>query len=297
MVNMDLVSLYKQGKPVVSFEFFPPKTWQGIAELYEHFRELMKCKPGYITCTYGAGGNTSLEDAQRRTLEVLRWVRGDYPNVPVVSHLTCVNATEEDLRNYLHKVKELSVSGIVALRGDATGNNHKFIPTPGGFRYAVELVRLIKGEFPEFTILVGGYPEKHPEAPSLEEDIQHLKEKVDAGGQIVLTQLFYDNNDFYRFRDLCDKAGIKVPIVPGILPVTNLSQVKRITSLCGAKLTKVLLERLEKFENDEEGQFSVGVYYATRQVEDLIQHGVPGIHFYVLNKSRSAVHICRALTL
>lgn len=294
---MNLVSLYKKDRPVVSFEFFPPKTWQGIAELYEHFRELMKCSPGYITCTYGAGGNTTLEEAQKRTLEVLRWVRGDYPNIPVVSHLTCVNATKTDLRNYLYKVKELSVSGIVALRGDVSGNSHSFIPVPGGFRYAVELVHLIKSEFSEFNILVGGYPEKHPEAPSIEEDIKHLKEKVDAGGEIVLTQLFYNNEDFYRFRDLCEKARINVPIVPGILPVTNLAQVKRITSLCGAKLSRVLLERLEKHEKDEEGQFSVGVYYATRQVEDLIQQGVPGVHFYVLNKSRAAVHICRALTL
>ncbi len=294
---MDLVSLYKKGKPVVSFEFFPPKTWQGIAELYEHFRELMKCNPGYITCTYGAGGNTSLEEAQRRTLEVLRWVRGDYPDIPVVSHLTCVNATKIDLQNYLYKVKEMSVSGIVALRGDAPSHTLSFVSVPGGFRYAVELVRLIKTEFPEFNILVGGYPEKHPEAPTLEEDIKHLREKVDAGGEIVLTQLFYNNDDFYRFRDLCEKAKINVPIIPGILPVTNLAQVKRITSLCGAKLTQILLERLEKHEKDEEGQFSVGVYYATRQVEDLIQQGVPGVHFYVLNKSRAAVHICRALTL
>ncbi len=294
---MNLVPLYKQTKPVISFEFFPPKTWQGIAELYEHFRELMKCNPGYITCTYGAGGHTSLDEVQKRTLEVLRWVRGDYPNIPVVSHLTCVNATQTDLRDYLCKAKELSVSGIVALRGDVPGNSHLFVPFPGGFRYAVELVRFIKSEFSEFNILVGGYPEKHPEASSLEEDIRHLKEKVDAGGEIVLTQLFYNNEDFYRFRDLCEKEKMNVPIVPGILPVTNLAQVKRITSLCGAKIAPILLERLEKHERDEEGQFSVGVYYATRQVEDLIQQGVPGVHFYVLNRSRAAVHICRALTL
>ncbi|HOK09208.1 MAG TPA: methylenetetrahydrofolate reductase [NAD(P)H] [Candidatus Hydrogenedens sp.] len=294
---MRLSELYHSNKPVVSFELFPPKTWQGIAELYEHFRELMKCKPGFVTCTYGAGGTASLEEAQNRTLEVLRWVHGDYPEVPIVSHLTCVNATKTDLVNYLYKAKELGVSGIVALRGDAPGNVRPFIPKPGGFKYAVELVRLIKAEYPEFCILVAGYPEKHPEAISFEEDIQHLKEKVDAGGEVILTQLFYNNENFYRFRDLCEKVKIDVPIVPGILPVTNLAQVRRITSLCGAQLNPVLLERLEKHEKDEEGQFSVGVYYAGRQIEDLLEHGVPGIHFYVLNKSRAAMHICRALTL
>lgn len=289
--------MYNLGKLVISFELFPPKSWQGLAELYEHFRELVKCNPSYITCTYGAGGAGGAKEAQRRTYDVLQWIKKDYPELPLVSHLTCVNASKEDLRDYLVKVSELGVLGIVALRGDMPGNSKRFVPYPGGFRYAVELVSLIKSEFPEMSILVAGYPEKHPEAPSLEEDVRHLKEKVEAGGEVVLTQLFYNNDDFYRFRDLCEKMGISVPIVPGILPVTNLSQMKRITSLCGAKMNETLVERLERYPNDEEGQFLVGVYYATRQVEDLIRNGVPGIHFYVLNKSRSAQYICKALCL
>ncbi len=294
---MRIRDLYNSGKLVISFELFPPKDWQGLAELYEHFKELIKCKPSFITCTYGAGGSGGAKEAQQRTYEVLKWIKKDYPQVPLVSHLTCVNATKEELKDYLTKVNELGVVGIVALRGDAPGKTKQFIPYPGGFRYAVELVRMIKEEFPNLSVLVAGYPEKHPEAPTLEEDIKHLKEKVDAGGEVVLTQLFYNNEDFYRFRDLCVKAGINVPIVPGILPVTNLSQVKRITSLCGAKINEMLLQRLEKYPDDEEGQFLVGVYYATGQVEDLIKNGVPGIHFYVLNKSRSAQYICKALSL
>lgn len=294
---MKIKELYTTGKLVISFELFPPKNWQGLAELYEHFSELVKCGPAYVTCTYGAGGSGGAKEAQKRTLEVLKWIKQDYPNIPLVSHLTCVNSTVDDLRHYLSQVKDLGIVGIVALRGDAPGNVRPFVPTPGGFRYALELVKLIKSEYPNFSILVAGYPEKHPEAESLEIDIKHLKMKVDAGGEVVLTQLFYNNEDFYRFRDLCEKEGITVPIVPGILPVTNLSQVKRITSLCGAKINKLLLERLEKYPNDEEGQFLVGVYYATRQVEDLIKNGVPGIHFYVLNKSRSAQYICKALCL
>ncbi len=204
---MRIRDLYNLGRLVISFELFPPKSWQGLAELYEHFRELVKCNPSYVTCTYGAGGTGGAKEAQQRTYDVLHWIKKDYPELPLVSHLTCVNATKEDLRGYLVKVSELGVAGIVALRGDMPGNLKRFVPYPGGFRYAVELVGLIKSEFPEMSILVAGYPEKHPEAPSLEEDVRHLKEKVEAGGEVVLTQLFYNNDDFYRFRDMCEKSG------------------------------------------------------------------------------------------
>ena len=291
-----LPELYAQQKPVISFELFPPKTWQGMASLYEHFRELMTCKPSFVTCTYGAGGS-ALENTRERTLEILGWVRRDYCHVPVVSHLTCVNSTEDDLRKYIRKAVDLGVSGIVALRGDPPGGEQPFAPLPDGFRHADELVALIRREFADLTVLVAGYPETHPEAPSAEADLEYLKRKVDAGADVVITQLFYENADFYRFLDRCERAGIRVPIVPGILPVTSLSQIRRITSMCGAKLSGDLVQRLEKHGEDEEGQFSVGVYYAARQAEDLVEHGVPGIHFYVLNKSRAAALICRALTL
>jgi len=215
----------------------------------------------------------------------------------VISHLTCVNSTIEDLRDFIRKTEPLGISGIVALRGDPPAGVRPFQPTPGGLTYAGELVELLRREFPAMDVLVAGYPEKHPEAPDMDTDIEHLKQKVDAGADVVLTQLFFDNTAFYRFRDRCERAGIRVPIVPGILPVTNLSQVRRMSSLCGTKLTDKLVRRLEKHGEDDEGQFSVGVYYAARQIEDLVEHGVPGVHFYVLNKSRAAALICRALTL
>lgn len=293
---MKLSELYQSNKPVVSFELFPPKTWQGMASLYEHFRELMSCEPSFVTCTYGAGGGAR-ENTRQRTLDVLEWVRKDYSDVPVISHLTCVNSTIEDLRDFIRKAEPLGISGIVALRGDPPAGVRPFQPTPGGLTYAGELVELLRREFPALDVLVAGYPEKHPEAPDMDTDIEHLKQKVDAGADVVLTQLFFDNTVFYRFRDRCERAGIRVPIVPGILPVTNLSQVRRMSSLCGTKLTDKLVRRLEKHGEDDEGQFSVGVYYAARQIEDLVEHGVPGVHFYVLNKSRAAALICRALTL
>ncbi len=288
---MKLTDLYKAQGLVVSFELFPPKKWRGMANLFEHFNELAACHPSFVTCTYGAGGSTST-----RTLEVLEWIRGDYPEIPVALHLTCVGLTTPELRAYVDDAVNRGAQGIVALRGDPPGGG-PFTPTPGGLRHANELVALTRAAYPDLTILVGGYPEVHPEAPSPEADLENLKRKVDAGADVVLTQLFYDNTVYFRFRDRCEKAGIRAPVVPGILPVTTLTQVKRITSLCGATLPQRLTQRLETYSNDEEGQFAVGVYYATRQVEELVEQGAPGIHFYVLNKSRAAALICRALTL
>ena len=289
---LDLRSLYTQAAPTVSFELFPPKKWKGFADLYEHFQELAQCKPAFVTCTYGAGGST-----QARTLEVLKWVREDYPDLPLGSHLTLVGATTADLRAFLQQAREQAIDFIVALRGDPPQGADRFRPVPGGLAYANELVELIRGEFPDFGVIVGGYPEKHPEAPSMEVDLENLKRKVDAGADVITTQLFYDNTVFYRFRDACEKIGIDIPIVPGILPVMNTAQVKRITQLCGASIPAKLMARLDHHREEEEGQFAVGLYHAARQVEDLLEQGAPGIHFYVLNKSRMATLICRALTL
>lgn len=288
---MNIAALYKQERLVVSFELFPPKKWKGMATLFEHFKELAACNPAFITCTYGAGGST-----RDNTLEVLSWVHSDYPEIPMAAHLTCLGAGPETLLHYVREAMNRGVSGIVALRGDLP-RDQVFTPAPDGLKHADELVALLREAFPELTLLVAGYPEKHPEAPSIDVDVEHLKRKVDAGADVIVSQLFYDNADFFRFRDRCVRAGITVPVVPGILPVTNLAQVKRITTLCGAKLTDKLVRRLERYGDDDEGQFSVGVYYAARQVEELLEQGVPGVHFYVLNRSRAAGLICRALTL
>lgn len=288
----DIRSLYGQGRPAVSFELFPPKTSEGMNSLFDQLQELVRCKPSFITCTYGAGGST-----RDRTLDVLRAIRERHPQMPVVSHLTCSGATRDGVRAYIRSALDLGVSGIVALRGDPPKDGTPETPDSQDFHHASDLVELIRAEHPALAVLVAGYPETHPESPSVAVDIEHLKRKVDAGADVVVTQLFFDNQDYFRFRDRCADAGISVPVVPGILPVTNLAQIRRLTAMCGAHLPGRLLRRLEVHQDDEEGQYAVGVYHAARQAEELIAGGAPGMHFYVLNKSRAALLICRALAL
>jgi methylenetetrahydrofolate reductase (NADPH) len=211
--------------------------------------------------------------------------------------LTCVGRTVGQLREYLQQARAENVENVVALRGDPPRGDATFRPVEGGLRYANELVALIRGEFPEFGIAVAGYPETHQEAPSPEVDLENLKRKVDVGADVVITQLFYDNDDFFRFRDRCRAAGIGVPIVPGLLPVTNFAQIQRITSLCGAKLPGEFVRRLESAGDDAGRQFAIGVDFATRQTQELINAGVLGIHFYVLNRSEAAAEVLRNVVL
>lgn len=287
-----LRDIYAQHACVISFELFPPKTDAGVETLFENLRELMQCKPHYVTCTYGAGGST-----RGRTLEVLERFLREYPGVSCASHLTCVGATRDELLAYVQEAMALGIENIVALRGDPPQGETSFRPVEGGLQYAAELVALLRANAPQLGIAVGGYPEIHVEAASPEADIENLKRKVDAGADVVITQLFYDNEDFLRWRDKCSAAGITVPVVPGMLPIINLAQAQRITSLCGARLPEKLVKRLAAHGDNAEGQLDAGAYYTARQVEDLIEEGVPGIHFYVLNKSRAASMICRALAL
>jgi methylenetetrahydrofolate reductase (NADPH) len=286
---MSLSQLF-QTKRVVSFELFPPKTPAGETSLYEHVECLMKFSPDFITCTYGAGGST-----QGKTLEIIDQVKRKF-NVPVASHLTLVGSDVDDLRNYLIKAQQQSVDYIVALRGDPPQGETEFKPTTGGLQFANELVDLINAEFSEFGVIVAGYPEKHREATSLEIDLENLKRKVDAGANVVVTQLFYDNADFFRFRDLCEKQGINVPIVPGLLPVTSLKQIQRITTLCGAKLPEKFVAELAH-DDSELAQFEVGVGQAIAQTEELLHQGVAGVHFYVLNRSLATIRILEAVGL
>ncbi|HUY91887.1 MAG TPA: methylenetetrahydrofolate reductase [NAD(P)H] [Pirellulales bacterium] len=287
---MKLSSYYGPGKFGLSFELFPPKTDAGEEELFRHLEELVAFEPSYITCTYGAGGST-----RQKTLEIVERVHQRF-GCPVASHLTCVGSTADELRSYLREARSRGVGHIVALRGDPPKGETSFQAVAGGLRYASELVALIRGEFPEFGIAVAGYPETHVEALSPEADLENLKRKVDAGGDVVITQLFYFNEDFFRFRERCQRLGIQAPIVPGILPVTNLAQIRRITSLCGAKLPSAFVADLEVRSDDAEAQFELGVEFATRQTQELIDDDVPGIHFYVLNKSPATCRVLRSVT-
>ena len=268
----------------LSFELFPPKTPTAEEALWDHLEQLMVFKPDVVTCTYGAGGST-----RAKTLDIVDRVRRQF-GVRVASHLTCVGSTVDQLRDYLIEAEQRGIENIVALRGDPPKGETEFTPVEGGLQFASELVELIRHEFPRFGIAVAGYPETHQEAASPQADLENLKRKVDAGGHCVITQLFYDNSDFFRFRQRCQEFGISAPIVPGIMPVTNLSQIQRITSLCKAKLPADLVTELSE-NNDADLQFEVGVRWAARQVQELIEAGIPGLHFYVLNKSTATAAV------
>lgn len=286
-----LQQTYRSGKLGISFELFPPKTDEGVDQLMEQVGRLMQFSPDYLTCTYGAGGST-----RDKTLDIVTRLKKEF-SVPVASHLTIVGTTVDGLRDYLATARDRQVDAIVALRGDAPKTDAQFRPVEGGLKYANELVALIAAEFPSFGVAVAGYPETHREATSTDDDLRNLKTKVDAGADVVITQLFYDNADFFEFRERYEAAGIKAPLVPGILPVTSLSQINRIASLCGAKLPQAFCEKLASAEGDEERQAAIGIEFATRQVQELLDSDVPGVHFYVLNRSHATSEILRNLDL
>ena len=282
---MSIKEAYANGRFGLSFELFPPKTPESETLMWRTVEELMAFEPSMITCTYGAGGST-----RGTTLDVIEGVRSRH-NLPVASHLTCVGSSIDELRGYLSEARDRGVAAIVALRGDPPKGETEFRQAAGGLRYASELVALIRREFPEFGILVAGYPETHQEAVSPEADLENLRRKCDAGGDVVVTQLFYDNADFFRFRERCAAIGITAPIVPGVMPVTNYAQIRRIAALCKARLPESFTRAFEAAGDDEAAQFEAGVTFAARQVEELISSGVPGIHFYVLNRSPATVRV------
>jgi len=286
---MRIGEIYRPGVFGLSFEIFPPKTPDGDGALWENLERLARFRPAFISCTYGAGGST-----RTRTIELCHEIQARF-GLTATAHFTCLGGTLAELREWLALARDRKVTNIMALRGDPPAGTTEFQHVPGGLNFANELVALIKSEFPSFGIGVAGYPEKHPEAADLDTDMAHLKRKVGAGGDAVFTQLFFDNDSFLRFRDRCDKLGIRVPIIPGIMPVLNFAQIKRITSMCGAVLPRGLANRLEAAQDDKDAQFKIGVDFAIGQCQDLIERGIPGIHFYVLNRSQACETILTTL--
>lgn len=286
---MRIGEIYRPGQFGLSFEIFPPKTPDGDDALWENVSRLAQFKPAFISCTYGAGGTT-----RTRTVELCEEIQKRF-GTTATAHFTCLGGTLAELRDWLKFARDRGIKNIMALRGDPPAGQAEFRQVAGGLRHGNELVALIKSEFPEFGIGVAGYPEKHPEAADLEVDLVNLKRKVLAGGEAIYTQLFFDNDSFLRFRDRCDKIGIGVPIVPGIMPVLNFAQIKRITSMCGASLPPGLANRLEAAQEDKDAQFKIGVNFAIGQCQDLLERGVPGIHFYVLNRSQACETILTTL--
>ncbi|HVJ86198.1 MAG TPA: methylenetetrahydrofolate reductase [NAD(P)H] [Caulifigura sp.] len=275
----------------LSIEIFPPKSADADASLWENLDRLMPYGPSFVSCTYGAGGST-----RSRTVELCREIRSRF-DVPATAHFTCVGSTITELTDWLGEAQSAGVQNFMALRGDPPKGQEDFRPVDGGLKFANELVALIRKTTPQAGIGVAGYPEKHPEAPDHDVDLSNLKRKVDAGADAVFTQLFFDNASYLRFRDRCQAAGIRIPIIPGIMPITEFSRIKRITQMCGAAFPAALASRLEAVQDDLQAQFEIGVEYAIEQCRELVEAGVRGMHFYALNRSHACERILDALNL
>lgn len=286
---MRIPEIYRTRPFGLSIEVFPPKSEQGDAALWDTIERLSKFEPAFVSCTYGAGGST-----RTRTVDICRTIQERF-RLTATAHFTCVGSTRDELHEWLQIASAAGIRNIMALRGDPPQGDAAFRPVAGGLRYANELVALIRAHHPQLGIGVAGYPEKHPEAPDAATDLANLKRKVDAGADAVFTQLFYANDSFLRFRDAALLAGIRVPIVPGIMPITEFARIKRITSMCGAVFPPELASRLESVQDDADAQFQIGVEYAIDQCRGLLDAGVPGMHFYVLNKSQACERILDAL--
>jgi methylenetetrahydrofolate reductase (NADPH) len=288
---MRIRDIYQPERFGLSIEVFPPKSADGDEALLRTLGRLAPYRPGFFSCTYGAGGTT-----RTRTLDWCVQIQRRFA-LTATAHFTCVGSTREQLLEWLRLAHERGLRNIMALRGDPPRGEAEFKPVAGGFRYANELVALIRQHFPTLGIGVAGYPEKHIECPSPEADLENLKRKVDAGADAVFTQLFYENDCFLRFRECCERAGITVPLVPGIMPITEYARIQRITAMCGAAVPAELARRLAAVQDDKQAQFEIGVEHAIRQCRALVAEGVPGIHFYVLNRSEACERILEALGL
>jgi methylenetetrahydrofolate reductase (NADPH) len=276
------------GAPTFSFEFLPPKTDDGVAALYETVHELATLEPDFVSVTYGAGGST-----RERTIELVTQIK-QRTGVEAMAHLTCVGHGRAEIGDILSRYAAAGLENILALRGDPPRGDTAFRPAPDGFRYAAELLAFIRERHP-LTIGAACYPEGHPECPSREDDLANLGAKVRAGADFLITQLFFDNAFYFDFVHRARAAGITVPIVPGIMPITSFESIERMTRMCGATIPMRLRLQLEKSQHDPEAILQLGVAHATVQCVDLLRRGAPGIHFYTLNRSRATRMIFAAL--
>jgi methylenetetrahydrofolate reductase (NADPH) len=286
---MRIDQILETTRPVYSFEFFPPKTDEGRRNLEDALGELKKDEPDYASVTYGAAGST-----RERTVEVTKWIKEDL-GLEAMAHLSCVGEPVERLREILDEIAAAGIDNVLALRGDPPRGETEWTPHPDGLEHSVDLIELIRSNY-EFSVGATCFPEVHPEAADLDHDLRYLKRKVDAGATFLITQLFFDNEDYFRFVDSARDYGIDLPIIAGIMPITNFDQIKRFTNLCGATIPPALYEQLEaRNAEGEEAVAELGVAYATLQCADLLSRGAPGIHFYTLNKSPATRAILSAL--
>jgi methylenetetrahydrofolate reductase (NADPH) len=282
---MRIGDLFARGAPVFSFEFFPPRTEAGEQALLRTIANLRHLQPSFVSVTYGAGGST-----REKTIDIVTRVKREY-GIEAMAHLTCVGHHRDEITAILQRLEGCGIENVLPLRGDPPQGETAFVRPINGFGYAAELVRFIRDAGYSFCLAGAGYPEGHQECRDLARDIEHLRQKVAAGVDFVITQLFYDNPDYFAFVERARRVGIVVPLVPGIMPITNLAQIERIARLCGARIPTALHEQLQAASGDAAAVQAIGIEYATRQCRELLTGGAPGIHFYTLNQSPATAAI------
>ena len=285
---MKIIDILEQAKPSFSFEFFPPKDSDGFDQLFKTIDNLKPLNPAFVSVTYGAGGST-----RSKTIDLVGRIKKEI-GLESMAHLTCVGHNSDEILNVLGDIKKQNVDNVLALRGDPPAGEINFTKPKNGFGYAVELVQFMCERF-SFCIGVAGYPEGHPESSNRKEDLFHLKKKVLAGASFIVTQLFFDNKYYFDFVANLRNIGIDVPVIPGIMPIVNLKQIKRFTKMCGATVPHDLMVRLEAVQDDPESVYQIGVDHAANQCRKLLMQGAPGVHFYTLNRSRATLSVLERL--
>jgi methylenetetrahydrofolate reductase (NADPH) len=286
---MKISDLFGREEPVFSFEFFPPRTEAGERALLNTVDRLHELHPSFVSVTYGAGGST-----REKTIGIVTQIKREH-GIEAMAHLTCVGHDRDEIRAILDRLEHSGIENVLPLRGDPPRGQAAFVVHENGFAHASELVRFIREHGYDFCLAAAGYPEGHVECRDRERDIQYLREKVAYGVDFVITQLFFDNADYFSFVERARRVGITVPIVPGIMPITNVAQIERITSLCGARIPDELQRRMNAARDDDEAAHRIGVSYSTRQCRELLARGAPGVHFYTLNKSPATAAILTEL--
>ena len=285
---MKIKAILEKVRPSFSFEFFPPKDNEGFDKLFTTITQLKPCQPTYVSVTFGAGGST-----RTKTIDLVGRIKNEI-GLESMAHLTCVGSDKEYIAAILDTLQAQGIQNVLALRGDPPQGQEKFEKPENGFAYANELVAFIRANY-DFCIGVAGYPEGHIECPDKKADLDHLKRKVDAGADFIVTQLFFDNRYYFDFIERAQNLGIQIPIIPGIMPILNVKQVQRFTKMCGSTIPALLMERLEAVQDDPETVRQLGIDHAAEQCEHLLQEGAPGIHFYTLNRSNATLKILESL--
>jgi methylenetetrahydrofolate reductase (NADPH) len=285
---MKISQMLAAGRPLFSFEFFPPKDDAAAQQLMTKIGHLRELKPDFVSVTYGAGGST-----RAKTIDLVSRIKHDV-GIESMAHLTCVGHARQEIDGILRELSDAGIDNVLALRGDPPKGSTSFTPHPDGYRYASELAQAV-AKMGRFCFGVAGYPEKHVEAPSLEADLAHLKQKVDAGASFVTTQLFFHNGYYFDFVAKARALGVTVPILPGIMPITNFVQIQRFAQMCGARIPDSLVSELSAVQNDLEAVTRIGIRHAAAQCRELLQKGAPGIHFYTLNRSHATREVLASL--